>query len=291
MEPVAGGIDGRPPGRGAGATVFRFIAARPRILLVRDAGDRPSDPSCEVVLGRVLAGLVVEGQSGRRVGCGALFVHMGHLDGTSLVGDARLQLVVAGQDVLAEVAGPRWRPLRFSGPRVVDGDPAERCARLLDLLDVEVGRGGAEATSLVAEGCARLLASALLDAVPDGSGLGVAGPGTSRDRRRPSYLHDAMSFIAENVTSPIVLADVAAAVSVSPRALQIAFRQHLRSTPMAYLRHLRLQGVHAALVDADPARGATVADVAMRWGFTHQGRFAALYRSTFQLSPRETLHG
>ena len=39
------------------------------------------------------------------------------------------------------------------------------------------------------------------------------------------------------------------------------------------------------------ADGFTVADVAMRWGLMHTGRFAAAYRSTYGESPSETLRG
>jgi AraC-like DNA-binding protein len=33
----------------------------------------------------------------------------------------------------------------------------------------------------------------------------------------------------------------------------------------------------------------TVTDVAMRWGFTHFGRFAEIYRNRFGCTPREAL--
>lgn len=39
------------------------------------------------------------------------------------------------------------------------------------------------------------------------------------------------------------------------------------------------------------ADGLTVADVAMRWGLMHTGRFAAAYRRTYGESPSETLRG
>jgi AraC-like DNA-binding protein len=39
------------------------------------------------------------------------------------------------------------------------------------------------------------------------------------------------------------------------------------------------------------ADGFTVADVAMRWGLMHTGRFAAAYRRTYGESPSETLRG
>ncbi|WP_083577252.1 helix-turn-helix domain-containing protein [Rhodococcus tukisamuensis] len=41
---------------------------------------------------------------------------------------------------------------------------------------------------------------------------------------------------------------------------------------------------HEELLDAEPPR--TVPDVALRWGFTHTGRFAAAYRQKYGVSPR-----
>ncbi|MGN5382482.1 helix-turn-helix domain-containing protein [Streptomyces lasalocidi] len=58
---------------------------------------------------------------------------------------------------------------------------------------------------------------------------------------------------------------------------------------MAYLRRVRLAHAHRDLLAADPHSGATVGGVAARWGFAHPGRFAALYRTVYGISPAETL--
>ncbi|MEU7612530.1 hypothetical protein [Micromonospora sp. NPDC049204] len=44
-----------------------------------------------------------------------------------------------------------------------------------------------------------------------------------------------------------------------PRALQLAFRRHHDTTPMRYVREVRLERAHRALRAADPTTGATVA--------------------------------
>ena len=48
--------------------------------------------------------------------------------------------------------------------------------------------------------------------------------------------------------------------------------------------------MRADLIRADP-RSTRVTDVAMRWGFFHQSRFAQQYREQFQELPSATLHG
>lgn len=84
------------------------------------------------------------------------------------------------------------------------------------------------------------------------------------------------------------LGDYALAAGVSARALQEGFRRHLDTTPMAYLREVRLQRVHADLTRSDPATTA-VSQVLGRWGFLQLGRAAGLYRARFGELPSETL--
>ncbi|MFR9806515.1 AraC family transcriptional regulator [Pseudonocardia sp. RS010] len=104
----------------------------------------------------------------------------------------------------------------------------------------------------------------------------------------PAALRRAQAFIEEKAAEALTVTDVAAAVGLSVRALQVGFQQHLQATPMEYLRDVRLRRAHAELVAADPER-TTVAEVAHRWGFAHLGRFAARHRATYGTSPSEDL--
>lgn len=58
---------------------------------------------------------------------------------------------------------------------------------------------------------------------------------------------------------------------------------------MAFLKTCRLNAVRRALKAAD-SRTETVAAVAVCWGFTHPGEFAADYRRLFGELPSETLN-
>ncbi|MGQ4598613.1 AraC-like ligand-binding domain-containing protein [Nocardia sp. R6R-6] len=82
--------------------------------------------------------------------------------------------------------------------------------------------------------------------------------------------------------------DIAAAVGISTRSLQDGFRRYFGVTPRTYIRNVRLQRARHELLCADPAR-VTVTSVAVRWGFSHLGRFSALYRTAFGESPSDTL--
>lgn len=103
----------------------------------------------------------------------------------------------------------------------------------------------------------------------------------------PRRVRAAIVFMRANAREPIGIVDIAAACGVGVRALQLAFRRHLDTTPLAYLRQVRLDGVRAELERAGPGP-VSVTDVAIRWGLA-LGRFAELYRTAFGESPSETL--
>lgn len=87
----------------------------------------------------------------------------------------------------------------------------------------------------------------------------------------------------------MTLADIAAATGTTGRAVQVAFRRHLDTTPMGYLRRVRLDGAHRDLRNADPTMGVTVAAIAARWGFSHLPRFTSFYQEQYGTLPSQTL--
>ncbi|MCB1404814.1 MAG: AraC family transcriptional regulator [Rhodobacteraceae bacterium] len=103
----------------------------------------------------------------------------------------------------------------------------------------------------------------------------------------PRMIRQAEAFMLAQIDQPLAIEDVATAVGVSARALQLAFRRFRDTTPMAFLRDARLDRAHADLQAARP--GTSVTEVAMRWGFGHFGRFAGIYRARFGCTPRQTL--
>ncbi|MFJ8210403.1 helix-turn-helix transcriptional regulator [Streptomyces sp. NPDC096033] len=114
-------------------------------------------------------------------------------------------------------------------------------------------------------------------------------PPRRRARRHSRHAAPAVAFIEANAHHDIDLAHVAAAPFVTPRAVQHAFRRHLDTTPLAYLRRVRLDCAHRDLLAADPAT-TTVTEIAARWGFTHPGHFAAHYRDAYRAAPSTTLN-
>ncbi|WP_018334326.1 helix-turn-helix domain-containing protein [Actinomycetospora chiangmaiensis] len=119
-----------------------------------------------------------------------------------------------------------------------------------------------------------------------GGGGGISDPHPPR----PATLRRAIAFIESNPGRAVTVADVAAAAFVTPRAVQLAFRRHLDTTPMRYLQTVRLERAHHDLIAADPRR-TTVSEIATRWGFGSLSRFAAAYRAMHGVPPSHTLGG
>jgi AraC-like DNA-binding protein len=98
----------------------------------------------------------------------------------------------------------------------------------------------------------------------------------------------AVDIIEAEADLPLTVSSLALRTNVSARTLYEGFRRHLGTTPMAYLRGVRLRRVHETLLESDPSV-TTVASVAHRWGFSHHGRFAAAYATRYGEKPANTL--
>lgn len=106
----------------------------------------------------------------------------------------------------------------------------------------------------------------------------------------PEWLSRLCRHIESVATESVSLADLAKYTNLTPRALQYAFKQHLNTTPMRWVRVQRLKQVHQSL-KAKPGKELTVTQAAMAGGFTNLGIFARYYREEFGEKPSETLAG
>ncbi|TQS46843.1 helix-turn-helix transcriptional regulator [Cryptosporangium phraense] len=177
-------------------------------------------------------------------------------------------------------------PIRFTGYQPATARDAQRWLATVAYFRELVADG--VAPPLVLATASRLLAATALTVFPNDA---LRDP-TIEDRHdaHPDALRRAVAFIDDNAQRPIGPADIAAAAHVSIRAVQLAFRRHLDTTPMAYLRRVRLTHAHEALRDGDPAT-TSVSAVAAAWGFADHSSFTELYRITYGQPPSKTLRG
>ncbi|MEB3157423.1 MAG: helix-turn-helix domain-containing protein [Cyanobacteriota bacterium] len=106
-------------------------------------------------------------------------------------------------------------------------------------------------------------------------------------RRRRWMVGDAREWMAARLTERFTLAELSAAMELSPRQLQYSFLQELGHSPMAEAKRLRLRHLRALLQDpAQAKRG--VADLMAASGLVASGVTAADYRRWCGERPRET---
>lgn len=135
----------------------------------------------------------------------------------------------------------------------------------------------------------RLLAHTLLAAFPNDVMAEAVRLEQDADRGEssPTLVAHAMRVVESRAFDDLTLDELAGACSVSPRALQYAFRKHLGCSPLDYLRRVRLDLARAELRNGPRV---SVSEAAARFGFHNPGRFASDYRLVFDENPRQTLN-
>ena len=246
------------------------------------------DPSDQVIISTVLQGTVqVErGQEIDRYQAGdVLLGGLRRIGPTVRTRGLRNRNVILPLPLLHAMAGTS-APLRFLSCHLASPAARAQWSAVTRYVDDLLTSPDAALSPLVLTSAARLLAATALTVFPSTA----RGPVTPRDRRDASTatVHRAAAFIDEHAARDITVPEIAAAACVTVRALQLAFRRELDTTPTAYLRTVRLARAHRELVDADLSQE-TVTAVAYRWGFSSASRFSAYYRETYGVSPKQTL--
>lgn len=204
------------------------------------------------------------------------------------VSGARFDVVTIAADALCKVAADWQAPLsqqiRFLNWRPRSRGTLRAWHRALDYVSATLAAPDTAGQPLVVAALAPLLAGALLECYPSN----VTEQELVGDPAIPETLKDAVAFIHRHATGDVSINDIAAAVHLTPRAVQYLFRRQLDTTPTEYVRRIRLHRAHQDLISGEPSRS-TVTEIAQRWGFAHTGRFAVLYRQTYGQSPHTTL--
>lgn len=247
-----------------------------------------ADPSDQVIISTVLQGTVqVErGQDVARYQAGdVLLGGVRRIGPTVRTRGLRNRNVILPLPLLHAVAGTA-APLRFLSCHLASPAARAQWSAVTQYVDDLLTSPDAALSPLVLSSAARLLAATALTVFPSTA----RGPVMPRDQRDASTatVRRAAAFIDEHAARDITVPEIAAAACVTVRALQLAFRRELDTTPTAYLRTVRLARAHRELVDADLSQE-TVTAVAYRWGFSSASRFSAYYRESYGVSPKQTL--
>ncbi len=209
--------------------------------------------------------------------------------------DGRQVIVKVGRGLIhdaleAMIERPITAPVRFERtPRTVDAWTAS-LADVVKLVCTDLDRGfengpdgpaGGLVSGRAAHSVERLFVELLVETIPNNYSHLIGAPAAPAHRS----IKRAVEFIHAEARNEIVLDDIAAAAEISRRGLHEGFRRHFGSTPMAYLRAVRLDLARAAL----RAGAGSVTEVAFDCGFSHLSKFAKAYRERFGEKPSETL--
>ena len=104
----------------------------------------------------------------------------------------------------------------------------------------------------------------------------------------PGHVRVAAEYLEANAAEPVRLAELAKLTGMSVRSIQAGFKARYGCSPMAFLKQRRLELARNQLLSATPGT-TTVSEVALDCGFSHLGRFSALYRARFGESPSATV--
>ena len=131
----------------------------------------------------------------------------------------------------------------------------------------------------------RMLMWALLHCQPNNYSEELAA---RRLPQMPHYIVQTERYIQEHYQQAITLEQLVEQANVSERTLLEGFKRYRDVSPMKLLKLTRLDFVHLALKEADPA-SSNVTDLAMANGFSQLGKFSTDYKERFGESPSQTL--
>ena len=181
----------------------------------------------------------------------------------------------------AQLAGTEWAPT--AGNRRGEARDHVRLAEGLTGMLRSLDAATSEPAALAAAEADLLRLAARLDLASDLAPVERL-PVPSRRRAAVRRVEEYLDASPGEVPSIPTLCTVA---RVSERTLEYAFREHLGTTPVRFLKVRRLNRVRRELLAAEP--GASVTAVALRAGVYDLGRFAGEYRQLFGELPSETL--
>ena len=190
-------------------------------------------------------------------------------------------------DTVAEMLdGPLIEPVLFTRePTTIDRSTAA-LVRYLNFICSDLDEGGAGmARTFASVNAAKLFLELLVQSVRNNYSDRLAA---GAEPLLPGHVKRAVAFIEANALSEIDLDQIVASAGVRPRTLYEGFSKYCGTSPIAYLRALRLDLARGRLREAAPTE-TSVTEVALACGFEHLGKFAQLYRARFGELPSETL--
>lgn len=205
-------------------------------------------------------------------------------DGACAKRMVRIERAAMEQQLAHLLDRPLRQPLRFDPVMRMDSR-AMVWWRYVGLLIDELDALGPQAakTASVSQ-LESLLMTSILEVQPHNYSEALIEP---RGAIAPRHVRQVERYIEAHAREPIDLVRLIEVSGVSARTLFDGFQRFRGTSPMAYLRSVRLKGVRDTLLCG--SAGKTVSEIATEWQFFELGRFAGLYRQCYGETPSQTL--
>ncbi|MCV2217969.1 AraC family transcriptional regulator [Thauera sp. Sel9] len=176
-------------------------------------------------------------------------------------------------------------PITFRPTMALDTAAGQRWMRLMTWLHTNLTEDEGLHSPLIAAQTEQMVITMLLTCQAHNYSEAL----TQEDRSiAPAFVKRIEHYIEEHANEPITILDLAEHANVSTRSMFTGFRRFRNTTPMLYLKEVRMRRVNEELKRLMPGES-TVTAVAFRWGFNHLGHFTTDYKRRFGESPSETL--
>lgn len=194
----------------------------------------------------------------------------------------------AVEDRIAEKLGRRLStPLQFGMEVPSDSDFGRAWHQLLrHLCELSATAPRALAADDVRKQYSRTLIELLVHAAPHNYSEELE---RGANQAIPWYVRRARAYIHDHLSDLRSVTEIAAAIGITPRTLQNGFRQVFNMTPAEYMRDIRIQALHEALLRAEPTQSVT--ELMQNVGIANFGRYAQYYRRKIGVAPSVTLKG
>lgn len=197
----------------------------------------------------------------------------------------KISTALLGRHLAAQIGHELPHELEFVEDAQPLTGPLAGMARMLSTIWTDLSMGtAAYHQHAVQHALQQTVAAFLLSAFPHNYSQQLSRGG---EMPAPHFVRRAERFIRQHASSPIGLADILLAAGVSQRTLQTGFRQFRSTTPMAYLKTVRLDLARKALLDSATTRK-TVTEIAFDCGFGHLSKFAQDYKACYGETPSAT---
>jgi AraC-like DNA-binding protein len=180
-----------------------------------------------------------------------------------------------------------WRELRWLNTGRCGSGWNEPCSH------AKACGGRDPATAVGSAGCAQTdggRGSTVFVSTPTSDGRSAiaanAADAVAPNRAWPEFLRTAVSCMTAFPLQGWSIERTALSVGVSARRLREAFRVHLGCSPKCFEQRARLDAARAYIGSGQAAEH-RISDIAARFGFSHAGRFSALYRQAYGRGPAE----